>query len=313
MVLCENCGKPATMYRDIGGGEEVPTCDSCTPGNWTGTARPVVVTMPDLGGRLTLSKQEAADALGVSVDYLEKRVMPDIRTVSRGGRVLIPRQELDDWVSAASTPARFGARAWQPDARLPPGVRTAVSSGAPPTPASVGIAGLTTAAGSKSMGHGVTLAPRRARAAQSSSASYRQARWSATSAVTLRGAWETFRAEAEQGVARNRNGHQFKASTLRGYERGWKKIDPELGAHRLTDIRRADIQAMIDRWIVKGWSPSTIRNSLDPLRVLYRRAIQRDVVVTNPTLNLEVPADAESDPMRFASRDEAKELLNALP
>ena len=83
------------MYRD-----DVPTCDTCLPGNWTGEARPLVLTLPDLGGRLTLSKAEAAAALGVSIDYLDKRVVPGLRTVTQGGRVLISTKALEEWVES---------------------------------------------------------------------------------------------------------------------------------------------------------------------------------------------------------------------
>lgn len=134
-----------------------------------------------------------------------------------------------------------------------------------------------------------------------------------SSALTLREAWADFNAQATAGTATSRSRTPFKASTLRGYGRGWAKIEPELGAHRLTDIRRADVQAMIDRWAAGGMQPSTIRNSLDPLRVLYRRAITRDLVAVNPTDHLEVPADRNAEPMRFASREEAAALIGALP
>jgi hypothetical protein len=64
-----------------------------------------VTTLPDLSGRRTLSKQEAADSLGVSMDYFENRVMPDLRTITRGGRVLIPTAVLDEWVKASAARA----------------------------------------------------------------------------------------------------------------------------------------------------------------------------------------------------------------
>lgn len=67
--------------------------------------RPIVDTLPDLSGRAALSKQEAADTLGVSMDYFEKRVMPELRIIARGGRVLIPRDELDAWVAASKARA----------------------------------------------------------------------------------------------------------------------------------------------------------------------------------------------------------------
>ena len=50
--------------------------------------------------RLALSKAQAAEALGVSVDFLERHVMPELRVVRRGGRRLIPISELDRWLDA---------------------------------------------------------------------------------------------------------------------------------------------------------------------------------------------------------------------
>jgi hypothetical protein len=49
-------------------------------------------------GRLALSKAESAEALGVSVDFLEQHVMPELRVVRRGRRRLIPVRELERWL-----------------------------------------------------------------------------------------------------------------------------------------------------------------------------------------------------------------------
>jgi hypothetical protein len=48
--------------------------------------------------RLALSKAEAAAALGVSVDFLEAHVMPDLRVVRAGRKVLVPLAELQRWL-----------------------------------------------------------------------------------------------------------------------------------------------------------------------------------------------------------------------
>lgn len=50
--------------------------------------------------RLAVSKQEAADALGVSIDFLEQHVMHELRVVRRGRRRLIPVPELERWLSS---------------------------------------------------------------------------------------------------------------------------------------------------------------------------------------------------------------------
>jgi excisionase family DNA binding protein len=61
-----------------------------------------MASMADVGGadglRLTLSKAEAAAALGVSVDFFEDHVMHDLRIVRIGRRRLVPIQELVRWL-----------------------------------------------------------------------------------------------------------------------------------------------------------------------------------------------------------------------
>ena len=48
--------------------------------------------------RLAVSRSEAAEALGVSVDFLEQHVLHDLRMVRRGRRCLIPLTELQRWI-----------------------------------------------------------------------------------------------------------------------------------------------------------------------------------------------------------------------
>ncbi len=49
--------------------------------------------------RLALSKAEAAEALGVSVDFLEDHVLDELRVVRVGRRRLIPVAELERWLA----------------------------------------------------------------------------------------------------------------------------------------------------------------------------------------------------------------------
>jgi excisionase family DNA binding protein len=51
--------------------------------------------------RLALSPDEAAAALGVSRDYLDEHVAPELRWVRRGRRKLVAVVELERWLEAS--------------------------------------------------------------------------------------------------------------------------------------------------------------------------------------------------------------------
>jgi hypothetical protein len=50
--------------------------------------------------RLALSREQAANAIGVSTDFLDEHVVPEVRVVRRGRRKLIPVAELERWIRA---------------------------------------------------------------------------------------------------------------------------------------------------------------------------------------------------------------------
>jgi integrase len=68
----------------------------------------------------------------------------------------------------------------------------------------------------------------------------------------------------------------------------------------------------VDELLADGFSPSSVRNTIDPLRAIYRRAIQREQVAINPTSNLDVPSSRHK-PVRIAPVEEAMALLETLP
>lgn len=56
-------------------------------------------------GRLALNKTEAAEALGVSLDFFDQYIAPELRSVTRGRRRLFPLAELIYWLwRAAESP-----------------------------------------------------------------------------------------------------------------------------------------------------------------------------------------------------------------
>lgn len=133
------------------------------------------------------------------------------------------------------------------------------------------------------------------------------------SQIALREYGEAWLKDAKSGVIRKRGGEPCKPSALRSYEDALlSRIFPEFGGARLTDISRLDLQDFADRLQAEGLSPSTIRNTLMPLRAIYRRALVRGDVSVNPTSSLELPA-VTGRRFRFADPVEATTLLEALP
>jgi integrase len=134
----------------------------------------------------------------------------------------------------------------------------------------------------------------------------------APSTVTVREAAQEWLDGVAAGTIRNRSGDPYKPSAHRGYEQALRlRVLPDIGAQKLTDVRTPDIQDMVDRWQSDGPTPSVIRNSLLPLRVIYRRALARGQVAANPTHGVELPA-VRGRRDRIAAPQEAARLLAAL-
>src|SRR2546422_4008377 len=132
----------------------------------------------------------------------------------------------------------------------------------------------------------------------------------AGSSPALAEAAEAWLEGVRSGAICNRSGHRYKPSAIRGYEAALvSRVLPELGGARLSDIRRIDLQDFADRLGADGLDPSTVRNTLMPLRAIFRRACGE--VAVNPTTGLELPA-VEGSRDRIASPAEAAALLAAL-
>jgi len=134
----------------------------------------------------------------------------------------------------------------------------------------------------------------------------------APTATTVHQAAEELLLGMRDGSIPTRTGTRYKAATVRSYDEALKlRILPAIGSRRLTDVEREDVQELADRLTAEGLSASTVQNQLDPLRVIYRRAIRRDLVSVDPTKGLELRRpDGGRD--RIATPDEARTLLDAL-
>jgi integrase len=138
----------------------------------------------------------------------------------------------------------------------------------------------------------------------------------ARSRETLREVAEEWLAGAKANpptVLRRGDNEPYKPSALRSYEADLRgHVLPDFGSKRMADITRGDLQAFVDRLRGGGLSGSRVRNIVNSLRVVYRYAVEREVVGHNPTNGLRLP-NGDNPRDRAASPGEAAELLAALP
>ncbi len=134
-----------------------------------------------------------------------------------------------------------------------------------------------------------------------------------TGSGTLRVAVEAWLDGARQGVIRTRSGDPYKPSAIRSYGASLRlRVLPAFGDEPLEDIRRADLQELVERLMRKGVAANTIEATFTPLRAIFRRELHRDRLKVNPTTGLELPkASTRRD--RIASPDEGSRLIAALP
>jgi integrase len=134
----------------------------------------------------------------------------------------------------------------------------------------------------------------------------------APSSLTLREAADTWLAGAVDGSIRNRSGDRYKPSAVRGYETSLRlRVLPVLGGAKLSEIHRADVQDLVDRLLAREIDASTIRNTLMPLRAIYRRAVARGDIAVNPTSGIELPA-VRGRRDRIVAASAAADLIAAL-
>ncbi|HMS72760.1 MAG TPA: N-terminal phage integrase SAM-like domain-containing protein, partial [Baekduia sp.] len=116
----------------------------------------------------------------------------------------------------------------------------------------------------------------------------------------LKEAGERWLTSAKTGTVRTRGGQRYKPSTIRNYESSFSlHVVPALGHIPLGKLRRRDVQQMVER-LALTLSGSTVRNAVEPLQVICRHAVVREMIETNPCDGVEMPA---RNGRRFASSE----------
>jgi hypothetical protein len=123
---------------------------------------------------------------------------------------------------------------------------------------------------------------------------------------TLRDALDELLTGMRNGTVLDRSGRRYRPATIRSYREAIDKyLAPRLGHLRLAEVRRADAQALVDEMHASGLAGSTVRNKLDPLRVVYRRALQDDELARHPLEKLRLPANT-GRPREIANPDRGR-------
>jgi integrase len=148
---------------------------------------------------------------------------------------------------------------------------------------------------------------------QESQVAMRRGTLRAPSPSTLNEAAADWVAAARKGIVRTRSGDQYKPSAIRAYEQALNhRVLPDFGTCRLSAISHRVLQDLADQLTANGLSASSVRNTILPLRAIYRRAVSRGDIAINPTLKLALPA-VRGRRDRIAPPQEATALLQALP
>jgi integrase len=123
---------------------------------------------------------------------------------------------------------------------------------------------------------------------------------------------EAYLAAIESGKALNKHGHRYKASAvrdLRGALEG--HVKDAFGGHRLTDVRRGDVQRLVDT-LTPDKSGSRVRTVVNAVRSLYAWAQDRELVDHDPASRVRLPAMNPTPRDRVATVGEMRSLLRAL-
>jgi hypothetical protein len=121
---------------------------------------------------------------------------------------------------------------------------------------------------------------------------------------------ERFVDAAREGKVLTKHGRRYKPTAVRDLESALGvHVVPELGGMRLTDVRRGDVQRLVDGLELSG---SRVRTIVNALRSLYRWAQDRDLSGHDPAALVRLPAMDATPRDRVAAPAELEQLLGVL-
>lgn len=134
--------------------------------------------------------------------------------------------------------------------------------------------------------------------------------------ITLDEAWKLWHDRAKAGVLHNRQGRPYKPVTLRDYDEAMRKrVLPDHGTLALASITAAGLRKLVATMREDKLSASAIRNTINPLRALFRDVEEiAGVALPNPTTGLRLPTvNAKRTEDRMPTPEQAAALIEAAP
>jgi integrase len=124
---------------------------------------------------------------------------------------------------------------------------------------------------------------------------------------------ERFVKACRDGVALNKWGRRYRRRAVGDLDSALRQLPEELRRKRLDDVRRSDVQRVVDDLAARGLSGSRIRSVVNALRSLYRWAQDRELAAHDPAALVRLPAMDATPRDRVATPAEFARLLAALP
>ncbi|MCA1678397.1 MAG: tyrosine-type recombinase/integrase [Actinobacteria bacterium] len=118
---------------------------------------------------------------------------------------------------------------------------------------------------------------------------------------------------ARSGVALNKWGRRYRRRAWEDLESALRQVPEPIAKRRLGDVRRGDVQRLVDDLSASGMSGSRVRSVVNALRSLYRWAQDRELVSRDPAALVRLPAMDATPRERVASPAEFASLLSKLP
>jgi integrase len=131
-------------------------------------------------------------------------------------------------------------------------------------------------------------------------------------ATRLREARERFMQAAREGVALNKWRRRYRPRAVGSLESALAQLPEELLRRRLGEVRRGDVQGLVDELAARGLSGSRVRAVVNSLRALYRWAQERELAGHDPAQRVRLPVSAPKIRDRVATPAELAQLLAAL-